>query len=218
MTTPTGSRDRSPGRHPEDDATTPEPGRANGLVFADVPNRLIGFLLDAVILVILSLAGAVAISAIFGPVVTIDLEADPQVSVDRGLALANAALGTGINAVYFIGFWRRLRGSPGIRMLRMRIGREADGGAISLTQGVVRWLFIGLPLGVEAFLTVLLSGLADVLLLIALLLWYLILMASTARSPTKQGFHDRIARTIVAKRARPVAWAAADRGHGGRVR
>jgi hypothetical protein len=198
---------------------TLKPDRTLDRYFADAPNRVIGFLVDTIILTILSLAGAVVISAAQGPVVTIDLAADPPVSVDRGLALANAAFGTVISAVYFIGTWRRLRGSPGHRALHMQIGAEVDGSAVTYGQGVVRWLFIGLPLGVEASLTALLSGLADLLLLLALLAWYLLLLVSTARSPTKQGLHDRLAHTVVTKLARSVTWAEGlDRQRGAGVR
>lgn len=181
--------------------------REVGLYYADVPNRLVGYLLDIVILTILSFVGAVIISVIFGPVVTIDVSADPRVGVDQGLALLNGALGTIISAVYFVGSWRRFRGSPGQRLLRMEIGAEADGVTITYRQGVVRWLLIGLPLSLEASLTPVISGSADALLILVLLVWYLVLLVGTARNPAKQGLHDRLAHTAVTKMARAVPWA-----------
>ncbi len=174
--------------------------------YADAPNRLIGYLLDAVFLTFLSFAGAVVISIIFGPVVTIDQADGVRITVDRGLAFANAVLGTAINGVYFIGCWRWLEGSPGQRLLRLRIATEGDGGTVTYTRGFMRWLCIGLPLGVEASLSPFVAGSADAMLLLVLMVWYLVLLVSTARSPTKQGLQDRVAHTVVTKGARAVQW------------
>jgi uncharacterized RDD family membrane protein YckC len=180
-----------------------EIGHGSSWYYADVPNRLVGYLLDAIILTILSLVGAVIISVLFGPVVTLQTTGEASVSVDRGLAFANAGLGSAISAVYFIGSWRRLGGSPGQRLLRMRVWTYAGAGRpVTIGQGVIRWLFIGLPLALEATLSVALSGRADTVLLLVLLAWYLVLLVSTARSPTKRGIHDRAARTVVTKAGR----------------
>ncbi len=195
--------------------TSPDVGR----YYADVPNRLVGFLVDLLILTILAFVGAVTISVLFGPVVRIDLSTDPRVELNQGLALMNGALSTIISAVYFIGTWRRLRGSPGHRLLRMRIGAEADGLPITYRQGVVRWLLIGLPLCLEASLTPVITGSADALLILALLVWYVVLLISAARNPAKQGLHDRLAHTVVTKVGRVVPWAEeADLGQGSVVR
>jgi hypothetical protein len=185
---------------------TLEPGSDKVGYYADAPNRLIGYLIDAVFLTLLSVVGAVVISVIFGPVVTIDQADGARITVDRGLALANAVLGTTISGVYFIGGWRWLLGSPGQRMLRMQIASEGDGGVVTYRQGFIRWLCIGLPLGVEASLSPMVAGSADTVLFLVLVVWYLVLLVSTARSPTKQGLQDRLAHTVVTKGARAVAW------------
>jgi uncharacterized RDD family membrane protein YckC len=201
------SADRARGQGTRDGAEAAGSNERVGWYYADGPNRLIGYLLDAIILVILAFAGAVIISLVFGPVVTFDLAADPPVSVDTGLAFANAGLATAISAAYFIFTWRRLGGSPGQRLLGMRIWAEDHGRAVTIGQGVVRWLFIGLPLGVQAAASVAFAGRADAVLLLALLVWYLVLLVTTARSPIKQGLHDRAAHTIVTKAAREAPWA-----------
>lgn len=187
--------------------------------YADVPARLIGYVLDAAFLTIAVFAGAVVISLFFGPVVTFDALAEPPVRVDTGLAIADACLATALSATYFIVTWRRFGGSPGQRLLGMRIWTEDRGFPITTGQGFVRWLFIGPPLGVQAAASVALSGEGDALLLVALLGWYVVLLVSMARSPVKQGLHDRIARTIVTKIAREASWAgAANRDGGSHVR
>jgi uncharacterized RDD family membrane protein YckC len=186
---------------------TQDPLGDPGWYYADVPNRLMGYVIDAVILAILSFVGAVIISVVFGPVVTFNLSAEPHVSVNSGLAFANAGLGTAISALYFVVTWRRLGGSPGQRLLRMRVWAAPSGGSITLRQGIVRWLFVGLPVGVEAMLSVALSGQAETLLLSGLATWCIVLLVSTARDPMKRGFHDRIAGTVVIKSARSAPWA-----------
>jgi hypothetical protein len=40
--------------------------------------------------------------------------------------------------------------------------------------------------------------------------WYLVLLLTTARSDTKQGLHDRIARSVVRMRRTGAAYRAAD--------
>lgn len=189
-----------------DGGVTLQSGPDAGWYYADVPNRLVAYLVDIVFLTILSFIGAVIISVLFGPVVTIDLSTDPRISFDQGLALLNGALSTIISAAYFIGTWRRLRGSPGHRLLRMRIGAEGDGGVVTYRQGVVRWLLLGLPLCLEASLTPVISGSADALLILGLLVWYLVLLVGMARNPAKQGLHDRLAHTVVTKEGRVVPW------------
>lgn len=173
--------------------------------YADVPNRLVGYLIDIVFLTVLSFVGAVIISVLFGPVVKIDLSSDPHISVSQGLAIANGVLSAVISAVYFIGAWRRFRGSPGQRLLHMEIGTEAGGLPITYRQGAVRWLLIGLPLCVEASLTPLISGAVDALLIVVLFAWYVFLLVGMARNPMKQGLQDRLAHTVVTKEARVVA-------------
>lgn len=180
--------------------------------YADVPNRLIAYLIDAIILTLLSFVGAVAISVIFGPVVTFNLTAEPHVSVNTGLAFANVGLSTAISVVYFVLSWRRNAGSPGQRLLRMRLWPASGEGSITLRQGIIRWLFVGLPLGVEASISVALAGQAETVLLLSLAIWYVILLVSTARDPLKRGFHDRVAGTLVTKEAR-----SADRLGGGAI-
>jgi uncharacterized RDD family membrane protein YckC len=173
--------------------------------FADAPNRLVGFLIDAVILSALSFVAAIGISVLFGPIVTIDRSADSAVSVDQGLAMVNAVLGTAIGGLYFVVTWRRFRGSPGQRLLRMEIHSLANG-SLTIKQGIVRWAFLGLPLGVEALLTTSLSGIGDAVAMLALLAWYVVLLASIAQNAMKQGIHDRVAGTIVTKAALAVSF------------
>ena len=182
--------------------TGSDPGRARA--FADAPGRLVAYLVDAVFLSCLSFVGAVVISLLFGPAVTIDLGGDPQVVVDRGLALANAALGTVISVVYFVGCWRAFGGSLGQRLLRLRIEGSGTAERVPVKRWLIRWAFIGLPIAIEGFLTPFVAGSVIVLVVLAGVIWYAFLTASIARSATKQGWHDRVARTVVIRMVRLV--------------
>ena len=46
----------------------------------------------------------------------------------------------------------------------------------------------------------------DLLFDLPVVAWYAVLLVSVARSPTKQGLHDRAAGTAVVKQARLVSW------------
>ena len=97
-----------------------------GRYYADVPNRLVGYLIDLLILSILAVIVAIVVSLLFGPIVDINLSSDPRVSVDEWLALLSGVMATAVGAVYFVGSWKRSGGTPGQRWLRMGLGTEAD--------------------------------------------------------------------------------------------
>lgn len=177
--------------------------------YADAPNRLVGFVLDALILTVLVLLGAVAVSAALGPVVRID-PGSAEVSVDRGTALVTAVVSSAISAAYFVIAWSRYGASPGQRLLAMRIDGEAAGG-VPVRRAAVRWAVLWGPFAVAAVLTTILGGMLDAVLDVVVLAWLVVLLVSIARSPTKQGLHDRAARTVVLKRSRVVEAAPAPR-------
>jgi hypothetical protein len=184
------------GGAPADGATT--------YVYADVPNRLVGIAIDAVLLSLLVFIGAVALSAAFGPVVRFDLDAYTA-SVDERLAVANAVLSLALGSVYFVGSYLLLRASPGHLMLTMSLRPLEPAERLSLASAVVRWLLLAAPFGLASVVTTIAAGVADLVAAVVVAAWYVVLLVTTARHPAKQGLHDRLARTIVVKRARAVA-------------
>jgi hypothetical protein len=82
-----------------------------------------------------------------------------------------------------------------MRVFGMQIGTPSDGSTLTLQQAVVRYLALGYPLGILAYVPGL-GGLASLLFL-----WYIVLLVSTAISPTKQGIHDRVARSAIVQPA-----------------
>jgi uncharacterized RDD family membrane protein YckC len=111
-----------------------------------------------------------------------------------------------LNATYFIGTWSVFGASPGQRLMGVRIGAEADGGELSVGQTTVRLDPIrgSIRRGRRAQHCTIGRAQRDCGPSVVCLVW--LLLVTTGRSPTKQGLHDRVARTIFVKEARRVPW------------
>jgi len=184
-------------------AAQPIPGAA-GFVYADVPNRAIAYIIDAIILFVINVVISIIVGT-FLPSVTIDPDATnifAAVRVNPAAVIVTALIGLVINGIYFVYTWTRMRGSPGQKLLGMQVGNAADGATLTQDQAIKRWIFLGAPFGLASAL----NPLPAIGLLIGLagLAYFIYLLISTAQSPTKQGFHDQQASTVVVKAARSV--------------
>ena len=164
-----------------------------GLVYADVPSRIFAYIIDAIIM-------AVA----FGILWTISL----------GLFLSSAVGGFGVlsfvwfvillliyaagSAIYFIYTWTKMRGSPGQRVMGLETLNAADGAVLTQPQAIRRWLFLFGPM-VLAQVAGLMFGFLGSLIGLLGLGYVLYLLYTAANSPTRQGFHDVQASTVVVK-------------------
>ena len=183
--------------------------RLNGRYYADVPNRAVALLIDLILLTVAAFVAATIVSVLGGPAVEFNTSAGTvgdAVTLDRGIATVDAVLSLLISAVYFAGTWVVVGASPGQRLLGMRVGAETDGAALTTRQALARWALLGAPFGVSAVLTTAFSGLGHTIFDLAVAAWYAVLLVTTSRSPTKQGLHDRVAGSVVAKEASPVRW------------
>jgi uncharacterized RDD family membrane protein YckC len=181
----------------------------NGRYYADVPNRAVALLIDLILLTVAAFAAATIVSVLVGPAVEFNTSAGTvgdAVTLDRGIATVDAVLSLLISAVYFAGTWVVVGASPGQRLLGMRVGAKTDGAALTARQALARWALLGAPFGVSAVLTTAFSGLGHTIFDLAVAAWYAVLLVTTSRSPTKQGLHDRVAGSVVAKEASPVRW------------
>jgi uncharacterized RDD family membrane protein YckC len=172
-------------------------------VYADTVNRVFAYIIDAIILAIVFFIIGLIVAAIFPSPTPTSLEELFQFQVNYAAVVVNAIIQTALSAVYFIYTWMTMRGTPGQRLLGMQVGNAADGRSLTQEQAIKRWIFLGGPLG-------LLSALSPVptlgiLLSLAALAYFIYLLVTTAQSPTKQGFHDQQASTVVVKAARSVA-------------
>jgi uncharacterized RDD family membrane protein YckC len=112
-----------------------------------------------------------------------------------------AILNLAISAGYFIYLWSRSRATIGMRVLGLQIGDEVDGRSITTNQAAIRWVIIGIPTILSTFTAYLSAGLGFLLSIVGFI-WLLVLLWSIAQSPTKQGYQDRYAHTIMVKAAR----------------
>jgi uncharacterized RDD family membrane protein YckC len=176
-------------------AAPPAPVQAGpeGFVYADVPNRAIAYIIDAIILGIVNL---VAFAILAG--VGLNILSGLTYNYFAGLVLAVVSLA--ISGAYFIYTWTAMRGTVGMKALGMQIGNARDGKTLSMDQAIRRWIALGAPFGIaQAFNP--LPGIGA-LLGLAAFAWFIFLLWTTYKSPTKQGFHDMFVNSMVVKAMR----------------
>lgn len=165
-----------------------------GFVYADVPNRFIALIIDAIVMGL--------VFAVIGIVlVAIGLDAGFTVTnADLVATVVYAILSLVVGAGYFIYTWTSMRASVGMRVLGMQVGNAFDGKTLTMEQATKRWLALWGPSTISSAFTSV-SGIGTAVGFIVFL--YLIyLLYTTATSPTKQGFHDKYANSVVVKAAR----------------
>ena len=119
-------------------------GPAEGLRYAGFWVRVVAFILDAIVLGVLTTALAPLMGG--GSVVT-------NAGGTWTINYATNAVGLLIDLVYFVGFWTWRGQSPGMIPFNMRIVMAADGGKIDVVRGLLRYVgliisFVVLFLGV----------------------------------------------------------------------
>ena len=188
----------TPGGPPAAPAAPAAP--ATGLVYADVPNRIIAYILDAILVGLFTFVVGVILAGL--GLTAVSVNSDLSVSVNYVAAFVQGILGLLISAGYFIYTWTRMRGTLGMRALGMQIGNAGDGATMTTNQGIRRYVALSAP----AILAQVFTGIPLIGAVISLagLVWYIWLLYSTAQSPTKQGWHDTFANTQVVKTARSV--------------
>jgi uncharacterized RDD family membrane protein YckC len=182
-------------------AAPPPPVQAGpeGFVYADVPNRAIAYIIDAIIVAIL--AGIVGIVLSGVGLSTGSFAAGTlNFSVNIVGLLVSAIVGAAISAGYFVYTWTSMRGTVGMKALGMQIGNAGDGKTLTMDQATRRWLVIAAP-GILAQVLFVLPAIGLLLGLVAFG-WFIYLLWTTYSSPTKQGFHDVFAHTMVVKATR----------------
>lgn len=174
-----------------------------GYVYADVPNRTIAYIIDAIILAIIGIVIAIVLGAIGLSTLNLNVNSSNFGQYNVVAGLIQALVATAINGAYFVYTWTTMRASPGQRVLGMQVGNAADGATLTMEQALKRWVALGAPFGIAQALNPL-PGLG-IIIGLAALAWFIALLVTTAQSPTKQGLHDQYAGTVVVKSARAVA-------------
>ncbi len=160
-----------------------------------ISRRLGAWVIDVAIVVTLVFAGSILMHAVFGPAVRFSSGA---ATVDAGRVALNALVGTSLSGAYFVLAWVIAGASAGQLLLGLRVRNEADGSRLTPGRAIVRWILLFPPLGAIAALTPGLPGLGAALWA-SLPLWYTLLFLTTVRSVKRQGWHDRMARSVVVK-------------------
>lgn len=157
---------------------------APGLIYAGVLPRTTAWLVDLILIAVLSL---VILGILIALIVGTSEPGDTTLSTITWVGIAVIA------AVYFIAFWTGgKRATPGMRALNLQIGNVASGATLTPDQaairvaalGIVMWPLIAVPtIGwVGGF---------------ALSVWPPVLLVSTALNNRRRGIHDRIAGTAI---------------------
>jgi uncharacterized RDD family membrane protein YckC len=166
-------------------------GPAPGLEYATFGSRLIAWIVDSVILGILT--GVVSVLLGGGLVGLYGLGAfgfGRRLGFDFGLAGLGFIVVAGVlSGLYFVYSWTRNGASPGQSFLGLQVRNAADGARLSQEQAIRRWAFLTVPF-VSFFPLV---GLLVVL-------YQLYLAYTTSTDPVGQGFHDKEAGSIVVRR------------------
>lgn len=166
---------------------------APGLVLSDTASRFVAYLID------LLLVGIVAgiISEALGwrgsqyPAGTAPTDWE-QVFALRPEATVLTII---LNSLYFITCWSGgRRATLGQLIFSIQVGNAFDGRPLRLDQAVRRWLGFGDFVQVLAFTPALVVALGSLVFL-----WNIVLLITTATSPTKQGLHDRLADSAVVR-------------------
>ncbi len=172
-------------------AAPPPPVQAGpaGFVYADVPNRAIAYIIDAILVGVVS---GIVFSILWG-----------ILGANIAGLIVSGIVGAAISAAYFIYTWTSMRATVGMKVLSMQVGNAGDGKTLTMDQAIRRWLVIAAP---SLLAQVFLSFFTPIgyLLGLASLGWFIYLVYTTANSPTKQGYHDVFANTMVVKAARNV--------------
>jgi uncharacterized RDD family membrane protein YckC len=129
-----------------------------GLGVAGMGRRIVAYIVDFIIIVVLG-AIAVAVALISGAVSLNQAALDqvdnsmyttqpfahvtePLIKMQMGLVIAIAVAYVAIQALYFVWSWTAAGGSPGQRMMSLRVADLGNGGKLSLVQAGTRWLVL----------------------------------------------------------------------------
>jgi len=164
-----------------------------GMVYSDVPTRIFAYIIDAIIL---GIAFAI-LYGIFGALFISSLIGGFQFMLFVWFVVLVLIYAAG-SAIYFIYTWTKMRGSPGQRVLGLETLNASDGAVLTQPQAIRRWLFMFGPFVLAQAASLMLGGLGLIVSL-ALFAYAIYLLYSTANSPTRQGFHDVQAGTVVVK-------------------
>lgn len=184
-------------------ATAAATAAASGLAYGDVTSRFIAIVVDGILVGIVSGTLQVVAGLVFGPAVRLTSAGDLVGDINYATVLIGAIIGIVVSFAYFSLLWTTQGSTLGMRVLGLQVGTETDGATIAPNQAAIRWVALFGPFALaQAFWPLPVVG---QVIGLASLAWAVLLLVTTAQSPTKQGLHDRSAHTVVLKVVRRTA-------------
>jgi uncharacterized RDD family membrane protein YckC len=175
------------GPDPAAASTTPGPASApgrDGTVISGVFTRVVAYTIDISLLTAIN----VAVESWAG-VFTEEPDMTRALVVAIGLVT--------FDLLYFVLFWTSgLHATLGMRLMRLQIFSVSDASSLSFNDAILRWLALT---GAIAILALVPSVAPSIGLLS--MLWLIVLLATTAMHPLRQGLHDRWARSVIVQPA-----------------
>ena len=171
-------------------------------IIGDTASRAAGWIGDAIVIGIVNAAIFIAADRLlgwnlggFGDAATAPMSRETAASIQLGIAVV-------VSSVYFLGLWTGGRFTLGMRLVNLRVARALDGNPVRLPAAVIRWSILELPAFIVTIVlrNVPLGWPLDIIVIFSGNIWLIVLLVSIARSPTRQGYHDRAAHTVVVYR------------------
>ena len=176
-------------------------GPAPGIAYADLTTRVIAFIIDGILLGILS----AFISLALGALLLGFLLSGGIIGVIVATVLLSAAT-LFLSAIYFVWGWTNpaMRASLGQKALNLQTVNAADGATLTREQALLRWgwlygVFV-LASVVQLVLTPTDLSILGSLVSLATFAYFIFLIWTTSKDAKRQGFHDIKASTVVVKR------------------
>ena len=112
-----------------------ETGPAPGVRFASPASRLLAYIVDVLILGVITVVISIVLFTVIGLAAANDNSA---IAALGGLTWFGIVVV--LSLAYFPYYWRKTGQTPGMKMFRLRVVRDVDGGPISGTAAVLRLL------------------------------------------------------------------------------
>jgi SAM-dependent methyltransferase/uncharacterized RDD family membrane protein YckC len=169
-------------------------GPAAGISYAELGMRVGAYIIDLIILFIVGfIVNVILATILFASLFTVGT----GIFVILGLVVL--AINVVLAGVYFVYTWTTMKASPGQRMLGMMTVSEADGAALTQNAAITRYLYMFAPGYIGALASNVVGGIIGLLLSLVGLGWTIYLIYTTANDPKRQGYHDKMAHSVVVK-------------------
>jgi uncharacterized RDD family membrane protein YckC len=169
-----------------------------GTALGSVGERIVAIIVDQIII---SLIGFVLFAVIGGffteTTVTNTILGPITVKTVSPLGgIVTSLIVIALSAGYYVYQWTRMNGQTiGMRLFKLSVRDHDTGGVVAQQPAIYRWLALAWP---NLLYWIPFVGFLASLIGIA---WYIFLLVTTAQDPQRQGWHDKFAKTVVAKMA-----------------